>query len=51
MSDKLLRPGEREELSSRIQRYRQLLWMILDRQARLAIEETIRELETRLDRH
>jgi hypothetical protein len=50
MSNNPLRRDEREELLSRIQRYRQMLWTILDQQARVAIEERIRKMEARLER-
>jgi len=42
--------GERTELVERLARYRRLLRDTIDPMARAAIEETIQELEGRLDR-
>jgi len=42
--------GERTELLERLARYRRLLRDTIDPMARAAIEETIQELEERLDR-
>ena len=42
--------GERPELLERLRRYRRLLRDTIDPMARAAIEETIQELEDRLDR-